>query len=148
MYSKILVPLDGSKTANRGLEEAIGLARVHKARLCLLNVLDDYPLMAEMSSAGNFEHFRNTMMLHGEELLAKAKRTALDQGTDAQTRFCEAGGGRVADIILQQARELGCDLIVMGTHGRRGVSHLMMGSDAELVVRGSTVPVLLVREPS
>jgi nucleotide-binding universal stress UspA family protein len=57
----------------------------------------------------------------------------------------DVGGGRVADAIVEEARRSRCDLIVIGTHGRRGVSRAMLGSDAENVVRSSPVPVLLVR---
>jgi nucleotide-binding universal stress UspA family protein len=53
--------------------------------------------------------------------------------------------GRVADVVVEEAAKSGCDLIVMGTHGRRGFSRLALGSDADLVVRSSPVPVLLVR---
>ena len=56
--------------------------------------------------------------------------------------------GRVCDVVVEQAKEFGADLIVLGTHGRRGVSRLLVGSDAEQIVRVAPVPVLLVREAS
>jgi nucleotide-binding universal stress UspA family protein len=55
---------------------------------------------------------------------------------------------RVCDMILEEARQSGAELIVMGTHGRRGLSRVALGSDAELVLRESSVPVLLVRQPA
>jgi nucleotide-binding universal stress UspA family protein len=63
-----------------------------------------------------------------------------------ETELFETMGGRASDCIVAAAKQWGADLIVMGTHGRRGMSRLSMGSDAELVVRSTPVPVLLVRE--
>ena len=146
MYKNILVPIDGSRTAQRGLHEAIALAHTPGARLKLLFVLDAFPLKVDITSAYSFEPVRDSMKQYGENVLAKATRLATDQGVDAEGLLRETTHGRVADVVLDQARELHCDLIVMGTHGRRGFSHLVLGSDAELVVRGSVVPVLLVRE--
>ena len=146
MYKNILVPIDGSPTAQRGLHEAIKLAHTPGARLQLLFVLDAFPLQLDVSSAYTLEPVRDSMRHYGKNLLAKAQRLATDQGVQAEVLLRDTVHGRVADVVLDQARELHCDLIVMGTHGRRGFSHLVMGSDAELVVRGSLVPVLLVRE--
>jgi nucleotide-binding universal stress UspA family protein len=147
MYQTILVPVDGSETAARGLQEALGLAREQKSRLHLLHVIDEYPLMVEMSSVVNAEALRQSMLQYAQGVLAKAQQLAADQGVEADTHVAEISNGRVATVILSQARELGCDLIVMGTHGRRGLSRSLLGSDAELVLRSSGVPVLLVRQP-
>ena len=147
MYPRILVPLDGSDTAAQGLQEAIALARQLKSRLQLLHVVDDYPLMVEMAAVVNFETLRQSMRQYGQDLLDKAKRLAADQDVEAYTQLCEITHGRVAEAILEQSNALGCKLVVMGTHGRRGLSRTVMGSDAEQVVRGSNVPVLLVRRP-
>jgi nucleotide-binding universal stress UspA family protein len=152
VYHRILVPIDGSPTAERGLREAIALAAEQKARLYLLNVVDDYPIVVQMSSATRFEQTErarmrmSSLLEFGEALLNKAQRTATDAGVPADTLLREGTHGRVADVIVEEAAKAGCDLIVMGTHGRRGFSRLMMGSDAELVVRTSPVPVLLVRQ--
>jgi nucleotide-binding universal stress UspA family protein len=152
MYKRILVPLDGSATAERGLREAIGLAAEQKSRLFLLHVVDEYPLVLQMSSALNHEQTERaslrmtTLREYGDGLLAKAGKLAADAGVAADTRLREISSGRIADVIVEEAALSGCDLIVMGTHGRRGFSRLMLGSDAELVVRTAGVPVLLVRQ--
>jgi nucleotide-binding universal stress UspA family protein len=146
MYEKILVPLDGSEAANRGLHEAIGLARGRPARLHLLHVVEDLPL-ADIPPSAEFDAALESLRRRGEDLLAKASRTAIDQGAQADTLVIDATGRRAADVIVDTARERGCDLIVIGTHGRRGLSRLMMGSDAERVARTAPVPVLLVRQP-
>ena len=152
MYHHILVPLDGSATANRGLIEAIGLALDQKACLHVLHVVDDSPVVVQMSSATNHEQTErarvrmSSQLEYGAALLGKAKRAAADAGVQAETRLREIAQERIAEVIVEEAAKVGCDLIVMGTHGRRGISRLMMGSDAELVVRISRVPVLLVRQ--
>ena len=145
MYKRILVPIDGSDPAERGLAEAIALARELKATIRLLNLTSDFVLMVEMSSAIDYEKFREGLNQFGQRLLAKASEQAKAQGVATETSLHDLDGGRVADAIVEEARKSRCDLIVIGTHGRRGVSRAMLGSDAENVVRSSPVPVLLVR---
>jgi nucleotide-binding universal stress UspA family protein len=145
MYHRILVPLDGSATAERGLREAIGLAAEQKARLSLLHVADNFPMLMEMSSVTSYQEMLNELRRYGEDVLAKAKRAAAEAGVQADTLLREVTQGRIADVIIDEAKKTGCGLIVMGTHGRRGFSRLTLGSEAERVVRSSTVPVLLVR---
>ena len=147
MYRKILVPIDGSPTAQRGFEEALGLARVMGATLLLVNVMDPYPVSVEWASASTWQLIADGMRQHGRSLIDRARSTAIDVGVAAETKLMESSAGRVADALIELVREAGCDLIVMGTHGRRGFNHLVMGSDAERVVRESPVPVLLVRHP-
>jgi nucleotide-binding universal stress UspA family protein len=148
MYKRILVPIDGSDPAERGLAEAIALARELKATIRLLNLTSDFVLMVEMSSAIDYEKFREGLNQFGQRLLAKASEQAKAQGVATETSLHDLDGGRVADAIVEEARKSRCDLIVIGTHGRRGVSRAMLGSDAENVVRNSPVPVLLVRRPA
>ena len=148
MYQRILVPIDGSDTAARGLAEAIALARELKATLRLLNLTSDFALMVEMSSAIDFEKYREGLNQFGQRLLAEASEQAKAQGVPCETSILDLRGNRVADAIVEEARKSRCDLIVIGTHGRRGVSRAVLGSDAENVMRSSPVPVLLVREPA
>ena len=82
----------------------------------------------------------------GRKVLAKAEATAAKAGVSAKTVLVETKGGSIADAILGQARKLKSGVIVMGTHGRRGLRRVVMGSDAEAVLREARVPVLLVRE--
>lgn len=147
MYQKILVPLDGSATAEHGLRIAIDLAadQKEKARLTLLHVVDDFSMLVEMSAVMNYQEMLKGLRRYGEELLAQAKVVAMAHGIEAETMMREVNQSRIADVILEEVQSAACDLIVMGTHGRRGVSRITMGSDAEQVVRMSPVPVLLVR---
>ncbi|MGJ7519072.1 universal stress protein [Variovorax sp. LT1P1] len=145
MYSKILVPLDGSKTAQRGFDEALRLASALKSRLHLLHVIDDFPSMMEMSGVSSFEATLRELRTYGEKMLEEAVTQASNVGVASQTSLREVVQERIANVIVDEAVKAGCDLIVMGTHGRRGISRVALGSDAENVLRTSPLPVLLVR---
>ena len=147
MYAKILVPLDGSLTSQRGFEEAVALARVMKSSLLLLHVIDTMPVAGDIFDPGVWQDIADALRRNGDELTAQARRTATGYGVPNEVRLIENPVGRVADAIVDTARSENCDLVVMGTHGRRGFSRVMMGSDAELVVRHCPLPVLLVRHP-
>jgi len=144
MYKKILVPIDGSPTAQRGLDEAIALAGLTHAELELLHVVDAYPLLPDMAVLRDLHALREEMSRHGQRVLTEAAHEARDAGVTARVRLREIESGRAAKAIVETAREYRCDLIVMGTHGRRGLDRLLMGSDAEQVSRTSHLPVLLV----
>lgn len=145
MYNRILVPIDGSPTAERGLREAIRLAAEQKAKLLLLHVIDDFPMLMEMSTISSFEAGLQKMRDYGASVLAAGKAAALRSEVETDTILREVTRGRIADVVIEEAKNAACDLVVMGTHGRRGFSRLALGSDADLVVRGSPAPVLLVR---
>ena len=148
MYQRILVPIDGSATAERGLHEAIRLAAELKARLRVLHVLDNFPIDAEWASAQTFEEILDHLRRESDNLLATASSAAQAAGVPVQTQRLEAGQSTTADVILAEAANSHCDLIVMGTHGRRGMNRLAMGSTAEAVARRSTVPLLMTRQPA
>ncbi|MCU4119931.1 universal stress protein [Variovorax sp. N23] len=148
MYSRILVPLDGSKTAQRGLDEAIRLAAALKSKLHLLHVIDDFPMLMEMSVVSNFETTLNELRAYAKKMLADAVTRASEAGVPSDISLREVVQERIAGVIVDEAGKAGCDLIVMGTHGRRGIGRVALGSDAENVLRTSPVPVLLVRSAS
>ena len=147
MYSRILVPIDdGSETSNRGLAEAINLAKDQNAKVRLLHVIDEsfivYDAYSMLTGGGVvLEEFRK----RAEKVLAEAKNLAGRSGVEAETKLLETLRQRVGDMILKEARDWGADLIVMGTHGRRGFSQLALGSDAAAVLHDAPVPVLLVK---
>lgn len=147
MYKRILVPLDGSATAERGLREAMSLAEGQQTRLLLLHVVDDYPLLIETSSMTGYDEMMRTLRQYGLEVLAKARKACEEASIHCETLLREVTGERVSDIILAQAAQHECDLIIMGTHGRRGLQRFTMGSQAEAVARESPVAVMLVRMP-
>lgn len=147
MFKKILVAIDGSTTANRGLKMAMSLAGDQKAVLLVLHVVDERaPVM--YPEGGLFLDKVITMLRDaGRKIIAGAQREASKLGIQVQTKMVETMGLPVADIIVREAKRSRVDLIVLGTHGRRGIGRMVMGSDAEGVVRQSTAPVLLVRAP-
>jgi nucleotide-binding universal stress UspA family protein len=145
MYHRIMVPLDGSATAELGLREAIGLAEEQSARLHLLHVVDIPPMLIDMVVAVGSEDALEALRRHGREVLATAMSRLTELGIQADTSMPEITHGKVSDAIVAAARKEGCDLIVIGTHGRQGIKRLALGSDAERVARTSPVPVLMVR---
>ena len=146
MFKRILVPIDGSSTSNRGFDQALALAKGNGARLYVLHVVDEHALVQHGEAMATLtEQFLASMRESGQKVLARAQAAATRQGVDCRTVLVENIVRGVADIIVEQAKKQNADVIVMGTHGRRGVTRLVMGSDAENVVRTSPVPVLLVR---
>jgi nucleotide-binding universal stress UspA family protein len=146
MYKRILVPLDGSATATRGLHEAIALAHSLGATLRLLHVVTDIPMVVDMALAESPAAFRAELRGYGNTVLKAASALAAERGVKVEMETRDAMGPRPAKIITDEATSAHCDLIVMGTHGRRGVSRVLLGSDAALVLQHSPVPVLLVRD--
>lgn len=148
MYKRILVPIDGSQTAARGLEEAIRLAKDQGARLRLVHVVEEYAVVqgAGLEVAGPYvSDLIDTLRAEGKKIIARASALAGRRGVKADGSALESFSSRSSDCIVREAKKWHADLIVMGTHGRRGVNRLVLGSDAEIVVRTSPVPVLLVR---
>jgi len=146
MYQRILVPVDGSPTSNAGLAEAMKLAKLTGAQLRLLHVVDDMPFL--MSPEGYGAMAADVLALlreAGEGMLQRARTLASDSGIAVDTVLFDGLGGRLCDRVAEQAKDWHADLIVLGTHGRRGVSRVLLGSDAEQVLRTAPVPVLLVR---
>jgi len=152
MFSRILVPIDGSPTSNRGLDEAIGLATDQKAKICLLHVVDELVVTAGADGTvyippNYIDDFVRALRVAGKKLLARAEAKVRQRGIEVESVLLETVGRRVADLILKQAKKWRADVIVLGTHGRRGLTRVVMGSDAEMVLRETALPVLLVRSP-
>ncbi|MGO8856056.1 MAG: universal stress protein [Steroidobacteraceae bacterium] len=145
MYKKILVPVDGSETSLLGLQHAILLAKDQKAALRLLHVVHDFLVAGGHGAAVYTSELRKDLRERGEEILKDAAGIAHWQGVEAETKLVETPAGSVGAMIAEHAEGWPADLIVLGTHGRRGIRRLVMGSDAEYVVRTTPVPVLLVR---
>ena len=146
MYKRILVPLDGSVTSERGLREAIGLAGGIGAAIHLLHVVAEFPVLAQMSTAAHYQDTLEGFRKYGAGLLSRALQATATAGLQADSALRELSHGRISEAIVEEAARAQCDLIVMGTHGRRGFNLLTMGSEADLVVRTSRVPVLLLRQ--
>lgn len=146
MYQRILVPIDGSAASLSGLQQALRLAKDQHATLRLMHVVDEFLLESPYAPIPHYEAFRNAARAGGRRLLDKMTALAREHGVPAESELCETVGVRPADKIVEAAIEWQADLIVMGTHGRRGIRHVLMGSDAGRVLHSSPVPVLMVRE--
>jgi nucleotide-binding universal stress UspA family protein len=146
MYQRILVPSDGSPTSQRALEEALGLARQagQGAQLELLHVVEII-LFPDSEIYFNYAELQKIMRSSGEKILAQAEKMVREAGIAVQKRLLEAGGERIATVIVEEARRWPADLIVIGTHGRSSFSRVLFGSVAEGVVHTADVPVLLIR---
>ena len=145
MYKRIFVPVDGSSAANRGLKEATRIARQQGASLILFHAIDESFLAAAGDGMVLPDSLIPSLRDAGRKILARALAVARKHRVRARAVLSERIVGAVADSIIREARRFKADLIVMGTHGRRGVRRLVLGSDAEQVLRQTPVPVLLVR---
>ncbi len=144
MYKRILVPIDGSSTSDRALQEAIKLVDVQPAQMHLVHVIDDLQFL-NAEGYVDYAELRELTRKIGERALARAEEVVRQADITVDTLLLEANGERIARVIDAEAVSWSADLIVIGTHGRSGFSHLLFGSVAEGVVRGASVPVLLVR---
>lgn len=145
MYKRILVPVDGSDTSRQGLAEAIKLAGLTGARLLLLHIVDLASVALAPEAGAAASSLYDAMREAGTQILADAQGAAKKAGVATESVRLDTIAGRVCDVVIEQAIKWRADLIVVGTHGRRGVGRVLLGSDAEQIVRGAPVPVLLVR---
>ncbi len=140
----------GSDAAAAGLEQAIKLGKAAGAKLRLVHVANEMILASPHSvdtfdagqyAAGVVERLRES----GRALLKQAESIVRRHGLEPECTLLEALGSLAGQEIVRHAKEWPADIIVMGTHGRRGLRRIVMGSDAEEVLRTSQIPVLLVR---
>lgn len=138
---QILIPIDFSDYSDQALRWGVSLAQKYGAQLLLLHVIPE--VLEEVSareSAG--EQLVIDLTAEVEAHLHEIARQGLKEGVAVDVRVAD---GEPADAILRMARQEKVDLIVMGTHGRTGLSHLLLGSTAEAVVRAAACPVFTVR---
>ncbi|MFX1765438.1 universal stress protein [Paraburkholderia sp. A1RI-2L] len=145
MYERILAPIEGSATSQSAFKFALSIARGSGAELIPLFVVE-VPISAYEMPGGNPMHVHEALLKEGQRLKDEALAAMQFNGVRGNPRVVEvdAPGGSVPERILDVARATHCDLVVMGTHGRRGVKRLMLGSVAERFVRMSSCPVLLI----
>jgi len=142
LFKKILVPVDGSSTSDKALTQALDLAQECKARVRLLHALD------ELAYVSAYEYSGELMTLarqNADKLLQAGVVAARARNVEVDTRLVDTPGQRLGETVADEAANWGADLIVLGTHGRRGVGRVLLGSGAEQVIRMAPVPVLVVR---
>ena len=146
MYQHILVPVDGSNTSDLAVQEAIKLAANQQAQLRFVHVVENASIF------WYDEGYIDTVSLQqaalreaGKNILGKTEALARQAGLTSQTTLIDADSERIARVIVEETKRWPADVIVMGTHGRRGFDHLLFGSVAESVLRIAPIPILLIR---
>jgi len=146
MFKNILIPTDGSELSQRAVQMAIALAKVHRARITGIHVIPDYHLLIAYEGAFDpvtEERIEEEAKVRAENYLAFVRKCAQDEGVPCDT-LCETSD-HPYDAILKAANSRQCDLIVMTSHGRKGIAAVLLGSETRKVLTHSTIPVLIVR---
>lgn len=144
MYQNVLVAVDGSETAGQVLREAIQLARALSSHIRVIHVINSIPWIVQGAPEAieeRIDELRGT----GESIVHEAKTAVRQAGVEVDDKLIEALGDHAGQVIVAEANDWPAELIVCGTHGRHGLRRLLVGGDAEYIVRHSPVPVLLVR---
>lgn len=148
MYQKIFVAIDDSPTSQKALDEAIQIAKGSNAALCITHAADESLLTQHGMGLGSYIDVNRTKQAirdSAQALLDDAVRRAAAAGLSAESKLLEATDKRVAELIADGAAIWKADLIVVGTHGRRGMAKMLVGSVAENLTRLATVSLLMVR---
>lgn len=148
MYKHLVVAVDGSNTSLNALSHATELALVGKTKLTLVNVANPSEFMTLAPEFLQHESYEAAAVAQGSEVLSAAAEQAKAAGVeDVQTHLLVASKGarEMAQELVDYADSQGADLLVLGTHGRTGLMHLLMGSFAETVMRQSHLPLLVIR---
>jgi len=146
MFKRIVVAVDASETGERALQTAIALAAESQARLRIVHAVDVSNVNVDAGQL-NYTAMSENLTRNGRDLLRNSEMKAAAAGLEAETELIviDTLNRRIPEAIADDAEAWPADLIVIGTHGRRGLSRLFLGSVAEGVVRVATKPVLLIR---
>lgn len=146
MFNHILLATDGSDASAHAAALAVELARVHGARLTALCVVDPYPYLGigETNPMG-FQAYMSAAYDHAAQAHSRVAALCDQAGKPVELMLRMAEDVRATDGILRMAKDEGADLIVVGSHGRNGLTRMVLGSVAAKVVAQSTLPVLVAR---
>lgn len=142
-YKKIMVAVDGSKTTDLVLKEALYFSTSLNAHLCIVHVVDVYPIY---NLGIDFDRCREIVINDGMAMLETIKEKMANQSVVIETKLVELIDGemRISEKLIETIKTYKSDLLILGTHGRRGFNRLILGSVAEETVRISPIPILLV----
>ena len=146
MFKNILIPTDGSELSQRAVRMAVTLAKLHRARITGIHVIPDYHLLIAYEGAFDpvtEERIEEEAKVRAESYLAYVRKSAEDEGVPCDT-VCETSD-HPYDAILKTAEARQCDLIVMTSHGRKGLAAVLLGSETRKVLTHTRIPVLVVR---
>lgn len=146
MYKRILMPVDGSETANKALVAALQLARNFGSRMRLVHVVDEPTYLTGHDHHGGYSSDLSSIMQEaGAKVLSNAMAIAQAAGVEVDNILFDSFGQRLGESVADVAKRWNADLIVVGTHGRHGLGRILMGSGAEQIIRLAPVPVLVIR---
>lgn len=148
MYKHLVVAVDGSETSLNALAHATELASVNDAHLTLVHVANPAEYMALAPEFLQHDSYEAAAVAQGNEVLDAAEAAARGKGVDNIVKHllvANKGAREMAQELVDYADSNGADLLVLGTHGRTGLMHLLMGSFAETVMRQSHLPLLVIR---
>ena len=144
MFKRILIPVDGSETSNKALVAGLRMARETSASVRLLHAINE---LGAMAADGTYSGDVAGMLREGgAKVLTDAMAIAQSAGVAADQSLCEEPGKRLGEVVAEAAKLWGADLVVVGSHGRRGLGRVLLGSGAEEILRLAPVPVLVVRD--
>lgn len=147
MFKHILIPTDGSDLSKKAIKKGIEFAKKIKARITTIHVVPEFRVIADESfvslSPEAKKRFEEESLLRAKKLLAAVVQQAKAQGVRC-TAVAEANDLPYQQIIAT-AKTSKCDLILMASHGRRGIASVLLGSETAKVLTHSTIPVLVVR---
>jgi nucleotide-binding universal stress UspA family protein len=146
MFKNILIPTDGSELSQRAVRVALDLAKLHRASVTGIHVIPDYHLLIAYEGAFDpvtEERIEEEAKTRAEGYLAFVQRSADESGVSCST-VCETSD-HPYDAIIKTADARGCDLIVMTSHGRKGLAAVLLGSETRKVLTHAKIPVLVVR---
>lgn len=145
MYNNLLVAIDGSTLAHSALEQGVALAKKLDAKITIVTATEPWSAVVVGDAAIGFpvDDYESSTAKWAEEALERSAEVAKEAGVPFETVHVK--DAHPADGILATAEEKKCDLIVMGSHGRRGISRMLLGSQANDVVTRSSLPVLICR---
>jgi nucleotide-binding universal stress UspA family protein len=145
MFKNILIPVDGSATAALAVDKAIALAKAFQSEVTAIYVIDPYPFAGVGADfAYGQSQYLSAATAEANTTLASARAALEGAGVSVKTSVVEAHA--IYRGILDTAASLGADLIVMGSHGRRGIEKLVLGSVAQKVLSDAHLPVMVVRD--
>ena len=146
MYQRILVPVDGSDAATKALVAALQLARESNGRVRLVHVVEELAYLTGYEQYGGYSgELVSAMRDAGNKVLDDAMAIARSAGVPAESQLYDKLGERLAEVVADDAGTWNADLVVVGTHGRRGLGRMLLGSGAEQILRLALVPVLVIR---
>jgi len=141
-FKKILIPVDGSSTSNKALDYALAMAKDARSQVRFLHAMDELGYLSSYEYSGELMAAAHK---NGTDILQAAVVAAQAANVPADTRLVDTPGQRLGQTVADEAASWNADLIVLGTHGRRGVGRVLLGSGAEQIIRMAPCAVLSIR---